>query len=58
MSNIENIILAPISDEHYAKRMRLAREFYRYLRKKYGKAAEDIALWNFGHLFLRKEVKA
>ena len=52
MSDIEEIIFAPISDEDYAKRMRRIREEIKFQERKYGKAARTIAVQNFKYMFL------
>jgi len=52
IDTVEEIIFAPVSDEDYAKRIRLIREIIRYQERKYGKAARTIAVQNFKYMFL------
>jgi len=54
MSDIEEIIFAPVSDEDYAKRMRKIREAIRFQQMKYGKVARKIATQNFKHVFAKE----
>jgi len=55
MSDIEEIIFAPINDEDYAKRMRKIREEIKFQERRYGKVARAIAVWNFKHMFLEAQ---
>ena len=55
-SVIEELILAPIDDEQYAKRMKRLREVFRYQQLKYGKISQLIAESKFKIMF--KEVPA
>jgi len=54
MSEIEEIIFAPVSDEDYAKRMRKIRETIRFQKMKYGKVAVKIATQNFKYMFAKE----
>jgi hypothetical protein len=54
MSNIEEIIFAPVSDEDYAKRMRRIREAIKFQEKKYGKVARTIAVHGLKHMFAKE----
>jgi hypothetical protein len=51
MSDIEEIIFAPVNDEDYARRMRKIREAIRFQQMKYGIVARKIAVQNFRHMF-------
>ena len=50
-SNFEDFFLSPVSDDQYAKRMRMLRNNFRFFKIKYGKVAEKIAAANFRNMF-------
>lgn len=50
-SNFEDFFLSPVSDDQYAKRMKLLRDNFRFFKLKYGKVAEKIAAANFRIMF-------
>jgi len=54
MSNIEEIIFAPVSDEDYAKRMRRIREAIKFQEKKYGKVSMAVALYGLRCMFAKE----
>jgi len=54
MSNIEEIIFAPISDEDYVRRIRKIREAIKFQEMKYGKVARKIAVQNFKYMFAKE----
>ena len=51
MNGFEDFFLSPVSDEHYARRMRLLRDNFRFFKLKYGVVAEKIAARNFRIMF-------
>ena len=55
MTDIYEIIFAPVSDEDYARRMRRIQEVIKFQERKYGKAARAIAVHGLKCMFAKKQ---
>jgi hypothetical protein len=48
---VEELILAPVDDKQYAKRIRLLRENFKHQQLKYRKAQQEVAEHKFRLIF-------